>query len=262
MTLSARSMGEALTRVDGIAKVRGEATYAFEQHVDNPAYLYPLTSTVARGRVVDIDASKAEQLDGVLFVVTHLNAPRLASTEDGEYTILQSNGVAFRGQFIGAVVAESSEIARHAAELVSIEYDVHGHDTELRADRDDLYEPGTVNPGQDTTTEDGGVEAALASAAVTIDHTYSTPMEHNNPMEPHDSIAVWEDGRLTLYDSTRARIRCAARWRRSSAWSPTRCGWSRRTSEAGSAPRGCRTRTTCWSRWPHSSCPAGPSSSH
>jgi len=203
MTLAARSMGEALTRVDGIAKVRGEATYAFEQQVDNPAYLYPLTSTVARGRVVSIDAGRAEALPGVLLVMTHLNAPRLASTDDGEYTILQSNGVAFRGQLIGAVVAETSEIARHAAELVSVEYDVHEHDTELRAAREDLYEPGTVNPGQDTTTEDGAVEAALASAAVLIDHTYSTPMEHNNPMEPHASVAVWEDGpRLTLYDST------------------------------------------------------------
>src|SRR3954471_10137603 len=203
MTLTARSVGEARTRVDGRAKVRGEATYAFEQPVENPAYLYPLTSTVARGRGVDVDASKAEALEGVLLVMTHLNAPRLSSTEDGEYTILQSNGVAFRGQLIGAVVAETSEVARHAAELVTVDYDEHEHDTELRADREDLYEPGTVNPDQDTTTDDGGVEEALAGAAVTVDHTYSTPMEHNNPMEPHACIAVWEEGpRLTVYDST------------------------------------------------------------
>src|SRR3954468_20987462 len=203
MTVTARSVGEARTRVDGPAKVRGEATYAFEQPVENPAYLYPLTATVARGRVVDVDASRAEALEGVLLVMSHLNAPRLASTEDGEYTILQSNGVAFRGQLIGGVVAETSEIARHAAELVRVEYDVHEHDTELRADRDDLYEPGEVNPDQETTTEDGAVDAALAGAAVVVDHTYSTPMEHNNPMEPHATVAVWEDGpRLRLYDST------------------------------------------------------------
>src|SRR3954468_10347700 len=203
MTVTARSVGEARTRVDGPAKVRGEATYAFEQPVENPAYLYPLTATVARGRVVDVDASRAEALEGVLLVMSHLNAPRLASTEDGEYTILQSNGVAFRGQLIGGVVAETSEIARHAAELVRVEYDVHEHDTELRADRDDLYEPGEVNPDQETTTEDGAVDAALAGAAVVVDHTYSTPMEHNNPMEPHATLAVWEDGpRLRLYDST------------------------------------------------------------
>ncbi|MDX6301590.1 MAG: xanthine dehydrogenase YagR molybdenum-binding subunit [Nocardioidaceae bacterium] len=201
--LTPREIGEDRVRVDAAAKVRGAATYAFEQPVDDPAYLYPVRATVARGRVTGFDTAAAEALDGVLLVLTHLNAPRLASTDDGELTILQSNGVAFRGQLIGGVVAETSEIARHAAELVRVEYDEHEHDTELRADRDDLYQPGTVNPDQDTTTDDGGVDRALATAAVTVDHTYSTPMEHNNPMEPHACVAIWEDGpRLTLYDST------------------------------------------------------------
>jgi len=198
-----RAIGEDRARVDGAAKVRGEATYAFEQQVEDPAYLYPIRASVARGRVTGVDTAAAEALDGVLLVMTHLNAPRLASTDNGELAILQSAGVAFRGQLIGAVVAETSEVARHAAELVTVDYDEHEHDTELRADREDLYEPGTVNPDQDTTTDDGGVEEALAGAAVTVDHTYSTPMEHNNPMEPHACIAVWEEGpRLTLYDST------------------------------------------------------------
>jgi xanthine dehydrogenase YagR molybdenum-binding subunit len=201
--LTPREIGEDRVRVDAAAKVRGQATYAFEQPVDHPAYLYPIRATVARGRVTGFDTAAAEALDGVLLVLTHLNAPRLASTDDGELAILQSNGVAFRGQLIGGVVAETSEVARHAAELVRVEYDEHEHDTELRADRDDLYRPGTVNPDQDTTTDDGGVDRALATAAVTVDHTYSTPMEHNNPMEPHACVAIWEDGpRLTLYDST------------------------------------------------------------
>src|SRR5205807_1860687 len=50
------------------------------------------------------------------------------------------------------------------------------------------------------------IDSALASAAVRIDQTYTTPMEHNNPMEPHTTVAIWErtgeTGRLTLYDST------------------------------------------------------------
>jgi xanthine dehydrogenase YagR molybdenum-binding subunit len=202
-TLAPHSIGTDRARVDGPDKVRGRATYAVEQPVENRAYLYPLRATVARGRVVDVDSAEAEALDGVLLVMTHLNAPRLASTDDGELTILQSNGVAFRGQLIGAVVAETSEQARHAAELVKVTYDQHPHDTDLRADRDDLYVPDVVNPAQDTTSDDGGVDEALETAAVVVDQTYSTPMEVNNPMEPHGCIAVWEPGpRLTMYDST------------------------------------------------------------
>jgi xanthine dehydrogenase YagR molybdenum-binding subunit len=199
----APAVGSGLARVDGRAKVLGEATYAFEQDLPLPAYLHPLQATVARGRVTEVDASEAEALDGVLLVLTHLNAPELADTGDGEYTILQSPGVAFRGQIIGAVVAETAEIARHAADLVRIGYEVHEHDTELREDHPDCYEPDKVNPGYPTDTEEGAVDRALADSAVVVDQRYTTPMEHNNPMEPHACVNVWEDGRrLTVYDST------------------------------------------------------------
>ena len=205
--LRPRAIGMDRARVDGALKVQGLATYAYEQAVEDPAYLYPLRATVARGRVVEVDTSAAEALEGVLAVMTHLNAPRLADTSDGELTILQGNGVAFRGQLIGAVVAETSEVARQASELVEVTYDEHPHDTDLRADRDDLYQPGVVNPAQETTSDDGGVEEAFAGAPVRVDATYTTPMEVNNPMEPHASVATWGadpgDGpRLTLFDST------------------------------------------------------------
>jgi xanthine dehydrogenase YagR molybdenum-binding subunit len=124
------------------------------------------------------------------------------SAEDRELAILQSDEVAFRGQVIGAVIAESPEVARHAADLVRVRYEEQPHDAEFRPDRGDLYAPGHVNPAAATDTEQGDVEAALASAAATVDETYSTPMEHNNPMEPHATIAIWDDAGLTLYDST------------------------------------------------------------
>jgi xanthine dehydrogenase YagR molybdenum-binding subunit len=152
--------------------------------------------------VARIDASAAEALPGVVIVVTHENAPRLADTGDKELAVLQSDEVAFRGQFIGAVVAETFEIARHAAHLVEVSYDEEPHDVALRADRDDLYAPEQVNAGFPTDTEEGDFEEAFSSAAVKLDETYTTPMEHNNPMEPHTTIAIWEGGNLTLYEST------------------------------------------------------------
>lgn len=32
-----------------------------------------------------------------------------------------------------------------------------------------------------------------------LDETYTTPMYHHNPMEPHATIAIWTDDGLTLY---------------------------------------------------------------
>ncbi len=129
--LTTHAMGTDLERLDGRAKVTGTAPYAFEHPVDNPTYLHPVQSTIARGRITAVDTSAAEAVPGVLTVLTHLNAPRLADTSDAEYAVLQSDEVSFRGQFIGAVIAETAESARHAASLVHVSYDEAPHDVKL-----------------------------------------------------------------------------------------------------------------------------------
>jgi xanthine dehydrogenase YagR molybdenum-binding subunit len=48
----------------------------------------------------------------------------------------------------------------------------------------------------------GDLDAALASAAVRLDATYTTPIHHQNPMEPHTAIAIWSDDGLTIYCSS------------------------------------------------------------
>jgi xanthine dehydrogenase YagR molybdenum-binding subunit len=198
------AMGTSLARVDGSAKVRGIAPYAFDQLVAHAAYVHPLQSAIARGRIRRMDASAALSLEGVIAIVTHETAARLASDENRELWILQSDEVHFRGQLIGAVIAETSEAARHAADLVAVEYEPASHDVAFHAQREDLYAPKAVNAGYPTDTDEGDAEAAFAAAAVQVDATYSTPMEHNNPMEPHTTVALWEHSKLTLYDSTQS----------------------------------------------------------
>ena len=72
----------------------------------------------------------------------------------------------------------------------------------LRAGPSELYTPGSVNAAFPADTARGDFDGAFAAAAVQVDATYSTPAQHNNPMEPHATLAVWEGGELTLYDST------------------------------------------------------------
>ena len=201
-TITARAIGAVVDRVDGPEKVRGGATYAYEQLVHGPAYLYPLQAAIANGQITGVDAGAATTEPGVLAVLTHENAPRLAWTDDAELAILQSGEVAFRGQFVGGVVAETPEIARHAAGLVHFDYAEREHDVELRPDTAGAYAPQTVMGGYPADTAIGDVDAALASADVRLDATYTTAMYHNNPLEPHSTIAIWSDEGLTLYDSS------------------------------------------------------------
>jgi xanthine dehydrogenase YagR molybdenum-binding subunit len=52
------------------------------------------------------------------------------------------------------------------------------------------------------SAERSDIDAALASAAVTLDATYTTPMLHHNPLEPHANIAIWTEDGLTVYCSS------------------------------------------------------------
>ncbi len=149
----------------------------------------------------------------MLAVLTRDNAPMPSSGfDDPEVAVLRSDEIAFRGQLIGAVVAETSEVARDAARLVRVTYSERAFDTEFHADRDDLRAPvhtaffgagdGDLQDGSPAATAAGDVEAALAAAPVTVDATYRTATNHHNPLEPHAAIACWAGDDLTIHCSS------------------------------------------------------------
>jgi xanthine dehydrogenase YagR molybdenum-binding subunit len=120
--LEPRAIGRDLVRRDGAAKVRGIAVYADETPVPEDAgpalYCRIVTATVARGRVRGVDTAAAQAVPGVVRVITASDAERLASTDDRELAVLQDDRIDFRGQIVAAVLAETDEAAREAADLV------------------------------------------------------------------------------------------------------------------------------------------------
>ena len=202
MTTVDRILGADVERIDGPAKVRGTAPYAYEQDPgEPPAHLAVVQSTVNRGRITRLDPSRAEAMPGVLAVLTPANAPRLQGALPSDLPVLQSPDVHYQGQVVAAVVAETSEIAKAAVGAVLVEYAAETPDVVLSADRTDLYAPAKVMAGFDTDSVVGDVEGALAAAAVTVEATYETPTQHNNPIEMHASIARWDGDSLTLWDA-------------------------------------------------------------
>src|SRR5699024_7775164 len=73
----------------------------------------------------------------------------------------------------------------------------------LRADRIGLRGQ-YLGAGRADTPEQArhAAATALAGADGVIDAVYTTPLEHNNPMEPHTTVARWDDDELTLWLST------------------------------------------------------------
>ncbi len=111
-------VGQAVSRVDGPAKVTGQATYAAEFKLQNLAHAALVTSTVPKGWVLGVDASEAEHAPGVLAIVWHENAPKLPYHEmekrpvvdpqaGRQLRVFQGPEVLFAGQPVAMVIAES-----------------------------------------------------------------------------------------------------------------------------------------------------------
>ncbi|HWK51289.1 MAG TPA: molybdopterin cofactor-binding domain-containing protein, partial [Steroidobacter sp.] len=205
-------ISKPLDRVDGPLKVTGRARYSYEYRgVKDTAYGFIVGATIGKGRIAAIDTSRATAAPRVLAVLTYQNAPKQAPLHprepganryDRSEPFLFSADVRYFGEPVALVVAETFEAARHAASLVSVRYvtDTQAQ-FDLRANQSQAYKPKGVNAGMKTDTSEGDFDAAFASAAVKIDVTYHLPYEHNMPMEPQASQAVWEGDRLTMYTS-------------------------------------------------------------
>jgi xanthine dehydrogenase YagR molybdenum-binding subunit len=200
-TVATRAVGAPHTRLEAREKVTGAARYAVEHPADDLAYGWIVQADAAVGEVRAVHADAMLASSDVLAVLWHGNAPSLEPPDDAELAVLQSPRVAYRGQIVAVVAAESLEAAREAARRLRVEIAAEPHDVLLREDHPRLYKPEKVNPGFPTDTSHGDFDQGFAAAPVTLDHTYRTPAFHNNPMEPHATTARWEGDGLVLHDS-------------------------------------------------------------
>ena len=201
------SIGQSIARTESVDKVTGRARYAVEQPpVTGQLYAWHVPATVPVGTVEHVALDNGASSDpSVHAVLWHGNAEKLGDVEDAELHVLQSDSVAYRGQVVALVVADSLQAARDAASRVQVRYrDVREPNNTLTAELDSLYAPETVNAGFPTDVTVGDVDAALATADHVVDQWYSTAPMHNSPMEPHATTAQWSDGVLTVWDSTQA----------------------------------------------------------
>jgi xanthine dehydrogenase YagR molybdenum-binding subunit len=204
----APAIGTPTSRVDGRAKVTGHAKYAAEFKATGLVYGTVVSSTITKGRIARIDASRALAVPGVLDVLTHDNRPNMASTDQSYHDDVAPEGgspfrplyddkVRFNGQPIALVLAEDFETATFAATLVNIEYEKDGFATDLQARR------AQARVVEKPHKPRGDAAKAFAKAAVRHEAEYVVPREYHNPMELFGATVVWDGGgKLTVYDKT------------------------------------------------------------
>jgi xanthine dehydrogenase YagR molybdenum-binding subunit len=215
-------LGMAVPRIDALAKVTGRARYAAEHPAPGMAYGVAVNSTIARGRIVDIDAAAARALPGVLDVITHSNRPSMRSLNlaykdmtapaGSVYKPLHDDRVHSSGQPVALVVAETLELASYAASLVRVRYEQEPHSTHLLSHMERAHEPAPLKAGYSPPPKPrGDAYAAFLAAPVRIESEFHSGVEHHNPLEMHASTVIYEAGdHLTIYDKTQGSQNC--RW--------------------------------------------------
>jgi xanthine dehydrogenase YagR molybdenum-binding subunit len=207
-------VGRPTNRVDGPLKVTGQAKYAAEYPTADLLHGYIVGSTIAAGRITALHVDRARMIPGVVEIFTHENRGKAARLDRSwrdevappghPFRPLHSERILFDGQPIALVVAASYEAARDAASLISAEYEVSEHCTELERKRADAYVPPKKRSGIPPPPDPrGDAEKAFEKAPIKISRDYRINAEHHNPMEMFGTTCVYEGaGKLTIYDKT------------------------------------------------------------
>lgn len=197
-------IGKPINRVDGRLKVTGAARYCAEVPIENLAHAVFVSSTIPSGRITSIDTEAARKAKGVLQVFTHLNMPKLgklkvypAGVAGQSFMPLQADRINYVGQHIALVVAQRLEQAEYAASLVKATYAQEAAHSTFENGLNRAY-----TPEDSLNATRGNAKQGFAQAAVKVDETYTTPIEHHNPIELISTIAQWQGEQLTIYEPT------------------------------------------------------------
>ncbi|MGF6787801.1 xanthine dehydrogenase family protein molybdopterin-binding subunit [Paraburkholderia sp. 35.1] len=197
------SIGTAVSRVEGQAKVTGQAKFAADNTPPGTLHAALVGAPVASGRLIDVDATAALTLPGVVRVLTAHDMPRFGAVQPPAAVLalpLQNDAIRYEGEPVAIVLAESIEAAEAGRDAVLV-----------RCERDDPILPGAATrepPPEPRMLGDdlemGDVDAIFGTAEASVAATYIQAARHHNAMETSGTVARFEHGKLTLWDAVQA----------------------------------------------------------
>ncbi|VVJ18202.1 Periplasmic aromatic aldehyde oxidoreductase [Amycolatopsis camponoti] len=198
-------------RVDAYEKVTGKAAYGTDRVPEGVAYATLAVARIGRGRVSHVDTTAAEAVPGVLLAVTRFDADELRGAGfimGGGFSFqslqpLLDDHIAYRGQPIALVVAETLVAATEAAELVTAEYDTEAFAVHLDAEgATTLVQEEAIPLPFLADIKVGDADAAVDASPVRIDSTYEYAAQHAVPMELNGAVVEWRGDTLVVHEGT------------------------------------------------------------
>lgn len=206
------TVGRSFIRVDAEAKVKGEAVYPGDIDLPDMAYMKILFANRPHARIRRIDTSGAEQLPGVLAVLTARDVP------NNEYGLISpdqpvlcgpgsnkpyAEHVRFIGDQVALVIAESEAIAARAITLIDVDYEdlpvVSDPREAMKAESPRLFPDRDSNVFGHYRIRKGSIENGFKNADVTVEGYYQTPVQEHAYLQPEAGVSYLdEEDRITV----------------------------------------------------------------
>jgi len=201
-------VGKPLVRIDAYDRVSGSAIYPSDVILPDMLHAAVLTCPHAHAFVRKVDTTAAEGMPGVRAVlkdgVVGTNVPWFQG-RGGFASRLFDPHCRYEGDEVAVVAADTIYQAWDAVRAIKVEYEVQPHVTTvedaMKPDAPKVRDDGNVPPAP-KPYERGNVAEGFKTAEVVVEHTFTTPTELHNPMEPHGCVVKWDGPRLTIWEST------------------------------------------------------------
>jgi 4-hydroxybenzoyl-CoA reductase alpha subunit len=205
-----RIIGTPQRKVDAVAKVTGQTRFADDMALPRMLHAKLLRSTMAHARIVSIDTTRAEALEGVKAVLTGQDLPTpfgILPVSQDEHA-LAPDVARFVGDPVAAVAAVSEEVATAALDLIDVQYEeltpITSPQQALTTPEPRIHDYGVEgNLHKTVDLEFGDVERGFAEADHVREDLFFYEGNTHLPMEQHAALADWSaDGKLTLWSAT------------------------------------------------------------
>ena len=198
-------IGKNVRRIDAPSKVTGRLKYAGDMTMPGMLHAQVLRSPLAHARIVSIDTSSAEAMEGVEGVITSVDVPG----EDGfgvfvnDQPIMARGKVRYVGEAVAAVAAEDPLIAKRALSAIKVEYEalpaIFDPDEAMRSGAPVLHDYAPDNVTKHIPIRVGDVDKGFAESDLVVEETYSTQAIEHAYLEPEAGLAyVDHDGVVTI----------------------------------------------------------------
>lgn len=210
MTDSPRIIGRPRRRVDGRAKVTGQTRFADDVLLPRMLHCRLLRSTTPHARILAVDTSEAERLDGVHLVLTGAAFPiayGILPVSHDEHALCRDK-VRFVGDPVAAVIARDEATADEAVHLIDVRYEplrtIDSPEESLAHPEPRIHDYGDFgNVHRAVALQFGDVDEALAGADYVFDDVFFYEGSTHLPLEQHAAVALKDpDGKLVIYSST------------------------------------------------------------